>query len=288
MEFLSSVFCLHCAPPVSGFISARIPGGKSARLDKEPLSKTRTTTRTRTKYIRDHWTEHSLLPVLLLLSLNLTHLTHAEPVIILDPYFYRTPLSESIGGSSKTVLAYYDETGGKVSPLPNPSRQPISELHTLAVTYAQSILKRTSPTILRDKHGVIVAIRIEDKDPAFSSILLTPGFAGRFANLLGKDCLVSVPNRQTVFLFPRLGSNLEEFSIPLRSIYHNSVWPVSTEIFEWQNGALRSIRDFEPDFGRARLRSSRKNVAGRKNGSPVYRTRRLRAADLSDVALTSQ
>jgi hypothetical protein len=49
-----------------------------------------------------------------------------------------------------------------------------------------------------------------------------------------------------VFLFPRLGGNMEQFSIPLRGIYHNSVWPVSTELFEWRGGALRSIRDFEP------------------------------------------
>jgi hypothetical protein len=231
----------------------------SAREDP----RTRTTTRTRTKVFPDHWTQQSFLPILLLLSLSLTQLTHAEPVIILDPYFYRTPVSEPIDGSTKTVLAYYDETGGKVTPLPNPPRLPISELHTLAVAYAQSILKQTSPTLIRDKHGVIAAIRIEGHDPAFSSILLTPGFVGRFANLLGKDCLVSVPNRETVFLFPRLGGNMEQFSIPLRGIYHNSVWPVSTELFEWRNGGLHSIRDFEPDFGRARLPNSRKNVAGR-------------------------
>jgi len=183
---------------------------------------------------------------LLFLSIHLTHPTHAEPVIIIDPYFYRTPVTEAIDGSTKTVLGYYDETEGKATPLSNPPRQPISELHTLAVAYAQSILKRTSPKLIRDRHDVIVAIRIDDQDPALSSVLLTPGFADRFTKLLGKDCLVSIPNRQTIFLFPRLGSNMERFSLPLRGIYHNSVWPVSTELFEWRSGALHSIRDFEP------------------------------------------
>jgi hypothetical protein len=185
-----------------------------------------------------------VLPVLI--SLSLTAIAHAEPVVILDPYFYRTPVSEAIEGSTKTVLGYYDESEGKVAPLSNPPRQPIAELHTLAVAYAQAILKKTSPKLIRDRNGVLVAIRLEDQDPAFSSVVLTPGFADRFANLLGKDCLVSVPNRQTIFLFPRLGSNLEQFSIPLRGIYHNSVWPVSTELFELRTTALRSIRDFEP------------------------------------------
>jgi hypothetical protein len=184
---------------------------------------------------------------LLFFFLNLSRLAHAEPVIILDPYFYRAPLSDPIDGSSKTVLAYYDETDGKVAPFPSPSRQPVSELRTLAIAYAQAILQKTSPKLLRDKHGVVVAIRIENQDPAFSSILLTPGFADRFTEILGKDCLVSVPNRWTVFLFPRLASNIEEFSVPLRTIYHNSVWPVSTELFEWRAGTLHSVRDFEPN-----------------------------------------
>ena len=226
------------APRSSDFARARLV---------ERASLAGPTTRARTKYIRDCWIQPSLLPVLLLLSLHLTHLTRAEPVIILDPYFYRTPVSEAIDGSTKTILGYYDETDGKVTPLSNPPQKPISELHTSAVAHAQSILQRTSPKFIRDRHGVIVAIRIEDQDPALSSVLLTPGFADRFANSLGKDCLVSVPNRQTVFLFPRLGSNMERFSIPLRGIYHNSVWPVSTELLEWRKGTLHAIRDFERD-----------------------------------------
>jgi hypothetical protein len=204
----------------------------------------RTTTRTRTK--RRSRIAPFILPIPFFLAVSATAL--AEPVIILDPYFYRTPVSEAIDGSSKTVLGYYDETDGKVTPLPAPPRLAIPELHTLAVAYAQSILKQTSPKIIRDRQGVIVAIRVEGQDPAFSSVLLTPGFAERFTDLLGKDCLVCVPNRQTVFLFPRLGSNMEKFSIPLRGIYHNSVWPVSTELFEWRGGALHSVRDFEPNL----------------------------------------
>jgi hypothetical protein len=213
--------------------------GRSHHNTPRNHSRTRTTTRTKPPCI---------LAVLLLLSVCLPHLALAKPVIILDPYFYRTPVSEAIDGSSKTVLGYYDETDGKVTPLPNPPRLAIPELHTLAVAYAHSILKQTSPKIIRDRQGVIVAIRIEGQDPAFSSVLLTPGFADRFTDLLGKDCFVCVPNRQTVFLFPRLGSNIERFSIPLRGIYHNSVWPVSTELFEWRGGALHSIRDFEPNL----------------------------------------
>jgi len=170
----------------------------------------------------------------------------SEPVIILDPYFYRPPVSEPIAGSTKTVLGYYDEKDGHASALARPTAEPLPELRILAIAHAQTILQRIQPKILRDKRGVIVAIRIEDQDPALSSILLAPGFPDRFDNLLGKDCLVAVPNRQVIFLFPRLASDLQEFAIPLRSFYHNSVWPVSTELFEWKNGELYKNRDLEP------------------------------------------
>jgi hypothetical protein len=172
---------------------------------------------------------------------------YADPVIILDPYFYRTAVSDPISGSTKTVVSYYDEKDGHVSALSKPLAQPMQELRTLAIAHAQIVLQRLQPKVLRDNHGVIVAIRLEDQDPAFSSILLIPGFPARFNNLLGKDCLAVVPNRQVIFLFPRLASNLEEFSVTLRSFYHNSVWPVSTEIFEWRNGELCKNRDLEAE-----------------------------------------
>ena len=172
---------------------------------------------------------------------------YSEPVIILDPYFYRTAVAEPINGSTKTVLSYYDEKDGHVTALSPPLSQPVSELRTLAIAHAQIVLQHLQPKILRDKHGVIVAIRLEDQDPALSSILLIPGFSARFDSLLGKDCLAAVPNRQVIFLFPRLGGDLEEFSVPLRSFYHNSVWPVSTEIFDWRNGELCKSRDLEAD-----------------------------------------
>ena len=222
------------------------------KLRRAGCTRLRTRPRILARGVPEYWSVATLryvriaaLVLSILLWLSLSTIARAEPVIILDPYFYRTPVSEAIDGSTKTILGYYDETDGKVTPLPDPPRLTISELHTLAVAYAQSILKQTSPKFIRDRHGVIVAIRIENQDPAFSSVLLTPGFADRFENLLGKDCLVCVPNRQTVFLFPRLGGNMEQFSIPLRGIYHNSVWPVSTELFEWRDGSLHSIRDFE-------------------------------------------
>jgi hypothetical protein len=168
--------------------------------------------------------------------------------MILDPHFYHTPVSLPIAGSSKTVVGFYDEASdGTVTPIPAAflGEHPLGELKSLALAHARALLRRVTPKISRDKHGVAIDVRIESTDPALSSLVLIPGFTDQFADVLGKNCLVSVPNRQVIFLFPRIGGDIQEVADALRGFYHNNAWPISTELFEWRNGALTATRDLE-------------------------------------------
>lgn len=168
--------------------------------------------------------------------------------MILDPHFYHTPVSLPIAGTSRTVIGFYDETSdGRLTPIPAASlaEHPLPELKSLALAHARALLQHVTPKITRDNHGVAIDVRIESTDPSLSSLVLLPGFADQFADVLGKNCVISIPNRQVIFLFPRIGGNLEEFTYALRSFYHNNAWPVSTELFEWRNGALFATRDLE-------------------------------------------
>jgi hypothetical protein len=178
----------------------------------------------------------------------LISLAHGEPVMILDPHFYHTPVSLPIAGSSRTVVGFYDEAAnGAVTPVPAASlaEHPLPELKSLALAHARALLRQVTPKISRDKHGVAIDIRIESIDPSLSSLVLIPGFTDQFADVLGKNCVVSIPNRQVIFLFPRIGGDIQEVADALRSFYHNNAWPVSTELFEWRNGALVVTRDLE-------------------------------------------
>jgi hypothetical protein len=168
--------------------------------------------------------------------------------MILDPHFYHTPVSLPIAGSSGTVIGFYDEArDGTVTPISAASlaTHPLPELKSLALAHARALLHQVTPKISRDKHGVAIDVRIESTDPSLSSLALIPGFTDQFANVLGKNCVVSIPNRQVIFLFPRIGGDIQELTEALRSFYHNSAWPVSTELFEWQNGELVATRDLE-------------------------------------------
>ena len=171
--------------------------------------------------------------------------------LILDPYFYRSPLVLPVEGTKETVLTFYravdDETLVPAKP------RELSNLEQAAAkrlteSHARKLLGMIRPEIIRDSHGVITALRIHSSDPTLSGILLLPDIGNHYTNLLGPDCYFAVPNRQTVLLFPRLASHIQSFSPLVHSLYHNDPWPISTEIFEITNGKLRASGQFNEDF----------------------------------------
>jgi hypothetical protein len=171
--------------------------------------------------------------------------------LILDPYFYRSPLILPVDGTKETVFAFYrvvdDETLACAKPQElSDEEQTVVKRHT--ANHAQQLLEMIKPEIFRDSHGVITTIRIHSSDPTLSGILLLPDIGNHYANLLGPDCYFAVPNRQTVLFFPRLASNIQSFSPLVHSLYHNNPWPISTEIFEIADGRLRAVGHFGEEF----------------------------------------
>jgi hypothetical protein len=172
-------------------------------------------------------------------------------VVILDPYFYRSPITIPIVGTKETVLAYYRVVDSETLAPAKP--QEVAERDRSAPTretldQARRLLRMVRPASITDSHGVITALRAESSDPTLSSILLLPDLGNRYADLLGPDCYFAVPNRRTIFFFPRLATDIQSFAPLVHSLYHNDPWPISTEIFEIANGRLRVCGRFSDDF----------------------------------------
>jgi hypothetical protein len=171
--------------------------------------------------------------------------------LILDPYFYRSPVTKPVEGTKLTVLAYYravdSETlvPAKRQELPE-TGQPASTQQTL--DHARRLLGTITPQVVRDSKGVITALLVRSIDPTLSSLLLLPDFGNRYADMLGPDCYFAVPNRQTILLFPRLATDIQSFAPLVHSLYHNDPWPISTEIFESTDGRLRVCGRFSDNF----------------------------------------
>src|SRR5215469_8992218 len=117
--------------------------------------------------------------------------------LILDPYFYRSPVTVPVEGTTETVLAFYRVTEeGTLAPAKpgelSEQDQTIAMLQTK--NHAQKLLETIRPEIIRDSHGVITALRLQSTDPVLSGIFLLPEIDNRFENLLGPNCLFAVPN----------------------------------------------------------------------------------------------
>jgi hypothetical protein len=171
--------------------------------------------------------------------------------LILDPYFYRSPITLPVDGTKETVLTFYRAVDAETLAPAQPHE--LNDEEQAAVkrqteSHARKLLEIMKPEVFRDTHGVITALRIHSFDPTLSGILLLPDIGNYYANLLGPDCYFAVPNRQTVLFFPRLASDIQSFSPLVHSLYHNDPWPISTEIFEIAGGKLRASGRFNEEF----------------------------------------
>jgi hypothetical protein len=171
--------------------------------------------------------------------------------VILDPYFYRSPVRATLEGTTKTVLAYYRMVDSQTL-APAKPRELTEEAQSAAqretLDRARRLLEVIRPEIFRDSRGVITALRVQSSDPTLSAILLLPELGNRYENLLGPDCYFAAPNRRTILFFPRLATNIQAFAPLVHSLYHNDPWPISTEVFEIVNGKLRADGQFNDDF----------------------------------------
>jgi hypothetical protein len=189
---------------------------------------------------------------LCLLMLSAVYPTQAgQFFLILDPYFYRSPITIPVDGTKQTVLAYYQVVDSETLAPAKPEDLPEKDRHgwnQQTRDHARRLLGQIKPEIIRDSNRVITALRVESSDFTLSSILLLPDLGNRYADLLGPDCYFAVPNRQTVLFFPRLATDIQSFAPLVHSLYHNDPWPISTEIFEIADGRLRVCGKFSDNF----------------------------------------
>jgi hypothetical protein len=82
---------------------------------------------------------------------------------------------------------------------------------------------------------------MESDNPLTASSVLAPEFAGLFAETLGPDLIVAIPNRFRIFVFPK--STFAELNISdlIFTEYKSTAWPVTREIFELRRGKLIAI-----------------------------------------------
>ena len=171
----------------------------------------------------------------------------AEPRwhLLVEPSFMRYESAWPIVGSESAVLVPARYEGGEVLPLKrdevlklNANRKAILED---APASASKVLANLKPEYVRDKNQVIQYAILRSESPLTASTVLAPEFPGLFRETLGEDLFICLPNRFTVFVFPRDSAGSLNLSDIIYAEYQSSPYPISREIFALRQGKLIAI-----------------------------------------------
>lgn len=169
--------------------------------------------------------------------------------VLIEPKFMRPPVAVAVPGSQRTVLAagFTDALDVEIM-----SREQFGRLDVgwdvfarRATENAERFLGTLEPKFTRDGTGVIQFATISSDRPLVAAAALAPGFAKRFADTLGPEFLVAVPNRYLVYAFPKLASHYREYAPMVLDAYDATPYPVSLEVFEVTRDSFRAIGVYE-------------------------------------------
>ena len=108
-------------------------------------------------------------------------------------------------------------------------------------------LASIEPELIRDRHQVIECAILRAKSPAdnLTVVVAAPDFLKRFTPLFGRKMLLAIPDRRTIYLFPKLVSHYQEYAARVLAAYRKSECPVSREVYELSAGGLTAIGTYE-------------------------------------------
>jgi len=151
--------------------------------------------------------------------------------------------------SERTVLVPAKYVNGEILPLkrdeaaaPGVNRQ---EILAQAIPAAEAVLATLKPEYVRDTNKVIEYAILQSDSPLTASAVLAPGFAKLFEETLGPDILIAIPNRNRIFIFPRLSSAYARMTDIIVAEYESSSTPVSRELFTFRNGTLTALGRYQ-------------------------------------------
>ena len=112
---------------------------------------------------------------------------------------------------------------------------------------ASNHLKTLKPKYIRNARKVIEYAIIESDHPLTATTVVVAEFRELFKETLGDQLLIAIPNRFTVYVFPKLASTIGEYQGKFMQLFRDAVYPASSEIFEVTGKGLRVFGSFRED-----------------------------------------
>ena len=112
---------------------------------------------------------------------------------------------------------------------------------------ASDHLKTLKPKYIRNSKKVIEYAIIESDHPLTATTVVVAEFRELFKETLGDQLLIVIPNRFTVYVFPKLASTIGNYQRSFISLFRDAVYPASSEIFELTKEGFRGFGSFRED-----------------------------------------
>jgi len=165
--------------------------------------------------------------------------------LLIEPTFMHYDITWPIAGSDQTALVPARLVNGTIVPLHRDNRARVHIDRKAMLEAATKVLASLKPEFVRDSKGVIEYAVLTSDSPLTASAVLAPEFEERFADTIGPDMLIAIPNRNKVYLFPKLTQVYLEMSETIVVEYQSSTYPVSREFFSLKNGRLSAMGRFQ-------------------------------------------
>lgn len=170
--------------------------------------------------------------------------------VLIEPKFMKPPVTYEIPKSQRAALvpALLDKDG-------EPVYLSAKEFKNLGVDWktflaaagdnATAELKKLTPEYTRNRKKVIEYATLSSESDLTASTVLSPEFLKMFKDTLGDKVIVVIPNRYTVYVFPVLASNYQDFTLMVSEAYRATAHPVSMEAYELSDKGLTTIGLYE-------------------------------------------
>jgi hypothetical protein len=182
----------------------------------------------------------------------IAHAAHAQEAtwqLVFQPAFMRPDFVIPIAGTKETILTPALVRGVDATLLKKSEaarlKLDFDSIRRIALASASAELATLKPEYVRDKKGVALFAVLASDSPATASAVLAPDFAEKFADTLGPDILVAIPNRYRVYVYPALASRFQETADLVLRDYEMSGYPVSKEVFRVTPKGLQAVGTFD-------------------------------------------
>lgn len=112
---------------------------------------------------------------------------------------------------------------------------------------ATRVLAGLKPEVTKDAKGFVSSAVLRGKSHLTAGVVLAPKFYEMFRATMGDDLVVLIPDRFTVYVFPRPMGDYKALGPKILEAYTEAIYPVSYEVLLLNKDGLSALGSFRTE-----------------------------------------